>query len=362
MQVRESIVRFLAVDDERDIGELLVRMLAAHGFEGEVCASAHEALRLLEKRHFHLILSDLNMPGMDGMALLKRVRARHPEVAFVMITATDDVRRGVQAMKEGAADYLLKPFRAETVVSSLERAIEAKRKEAELQKQHRRLEELAASGAEEMNGAWERVHQTYEQTLEVLGRALDLRDNETAGHCQRVTSYSLELAKALKCTPSELQEIAYGAYLHDVGKIGIPDSILKKPGPLTSEEKSVMEAHARIGYELVSRISFLQGPAAIVLAHQERFDGKGYPAGLAGREIPLGARIFAVADTLDAMTSNRPYRDALPFSVARGEIIRESGRQFDPQVVHAFLTIPEQRWEQIRLNVFCRAFLPGALR
>lgn len=358
MHAKDSVLRFLAVDDEVEISDLLVRMLAAHGFEGEACAGGHEALRLLEKRHFHLVLSDLNMPGMDGMALLKKVRKRYPEVAFVIITATDDVKQGVQAMKEGAADYLLKPFHAETVISSLERALEAKRSEAELRKQHRRLEELAASGAAQLNGAWESIQQTYEQTLEVLGRALDLRDNETAGHCQRVTNYALELANAMNCTPSELQEIAYGAYLHDVGKIGIPDSILKKPGPLTREEKSIMEAHARIGYELVSRIGFLQGPAAIVLTHQERFDGKGYPQALAGREIPLGARIFAVADTLDAMTSNRPYRDALPFSVARAEIIRESGRQFDPEVVQAFLGVPEKTWERIRLSVFCRGFLP----
>jgi len=181
-----------------------------------------------------------------------------------------------------------------------------------------------------------------DEFLQVLGTALDFRDNETAGHSQRVARYSLEIAGAVGCSTEEMKRLEQAAYLHDIGKIAVPDAVLQKKGRLTPEETEVMRTHAWIGYNLLSRLSFLASVAAIVLAHHERYDGNGYPRGVKGNEIPLGARIFAVADTLDAITSDRPYRRALPFSAARDEIIRESGRQFDPGVVEAFLSIPEE--------------------
>jgi HD-GYP domain-containing protein (c-di-GMP phosphodiesterase class II) len=158
------------------------------------------------------------------------------------------------------------------------------------------------------------------------------------------------MAKKIRCSSKELTEIARGAHLHDIGKIGIPDAILLKPGKLTPREGAVMKTHPRIGYELVSRIDFLAPAAEIVLTHQERYDGTGYPQGLVGRAIPLGSRIFAVADTLDAMTSDRPYRRALPFSAAWHEIKRGSGSQFDPEVVHEFMGVPKEVWTNIRLE------------
>jgi HD-GYP domain-containing protein (c-di-GMP phosphodiesterase class II) len=181
----------------------------------------------------------------------------------------------------------------------------------------------------------------WDELLQVLGMALDFRDNETGGHSQRVTRYCLEIAAAAGCQAEEMNQIARAAYLHDIGKIAIPDAILRKKGRLTHEETEVMRTHAWIGYNLISRLSFLAPVAAVVLTHHERYDGKGYPRGAKGGEIPLGARIFAVADALDAITTDRPYRRARPFSVARDEIIRESGHQFDPSVVEAFLSIPE---------------------
>jgi putative nucleotidyltransferase with HDIG domain len=196
-----------------------------------------------------------------------------------------------------------------------------------------------------------RVELTYDDTLEALGGALDLRDNETAGHSHRVTRYCLELARRMGCSGEQLKHIERGAYLHDIGKIGTPDAILLKPGKLTPEEQEIMQQHARVGYELVSRIEFLQEAAEIVHSHQERYDGKGYPQGLAGEAIPLGARIFAVADTFDAMTSNRPYRKALPLESAMEEIRNESGRQFDPRVVRVLNAIPPGVWEGIRRDV-----------
>lgn len=191
---------------------------------------------------------------------------------------------------------------------------------------------------------------SYDELLEVLGIALDFRDNETAGHSRRVARYSLEIAKAVGCSDDELVQINRGAYLHDLGKIAIPDAILFKKGKLTAQEWEVMRTHAWIGYNLLTHITLLAPVADILLAHHERYDGGGYPKGLKGDEIPLGARIFALADTMDAMTSDRPYRKALPYSNARDEIARESGRQFDPSIVEAFLAIPEENLRGMILN------------
>ncbi len=215
----------------------------------------------------------------------------------------------------------------------------------------RQVESELLSAKEAAEAATNRVELTYDDTLEALGAALDLRDNETAGHSHRVTRYCLELAKRMGCSGEELKHIERGAYLHDIGKIGTPDAILLKPGKLTSEEREIMQQHARVGYELVSRIEFLHEAAEIVHSHQERFDGDGYPRRLAGEAIPLGARIFAVADTFDAMTSNRPYRQALPLADALKEITSQSGRQFDPQVVGVLASIPPAVWEGIRKEV-----------
>ena len=206
-----------------------------------------------------------------------------------------------------------------------------------------------------------------EKTLEGLCAVLEVRHNETAGHSRRVNRCCLEIAKALGCSSKQLETIGRGAYLHDIGKIGIPDAILLKPDQLTEEEWAVMETHTRIGYELVSSLPFLAGSAEIVLSHHERYDGGGYPQGLAGDQIPLSARIFSVADTLDAITSDRPYRRARPYFAAREEIIRESGRQFDPKVVDGFLAIPEGVFEAIRLHVanphsLSRSLGPGGTR
>jgi HD-GYP domain-containing protein (c-di-GMP phosphodiesterase class II) len=177
-----------------------------------------------------------------------------------------------------------------------------------------------------------------DQLLRILGDALDLRDNETAGHSRRVERYSLEIANALGCSGDQLAQIARSAYVHDIGKIAIPDAILRKPGSLCAEEFEVMRTHPWIGYNMLSRLPSLVPVAEIVLAHHERWDGSGYPRRLKGEEIPLGARVFAVADSLDAMTTDRPYRRAVSFSAAKEEIQRESGRQFDPKVVQAFVS------------------------
>jgi response regulator RpfG family c-di-GMP phosphodiesterase len=342
--------RILIVDDEQAIRRLLSDGLGLEGFECSDTSGATEALELLATQAFDTVISDLRMPGTSGLELLKAVREKHPQVAFLMATGVNDVRVGIQAMKAGADDYLVKPFQLEEVFTALDRAIERKRLEREVENYRQRLEEMVDQRTRQLQAALKRVEQAYDETLEALSAVLDLRDNETAGHSRRVIGYCLEIAQAIGCSSEQFKTIARGVYLHDIGKFGIPDAILRKPGKLTEEEMAIMETHVRIGYELVCRIAFLAGSAQLVLTHHERYDGTGYPQGLLGDEIPLSARIFAVADALDAMTSDRPYRRALPYSAAREEIVRESERQFDPNVVKGFLSIPEEVLETIRLE------------
>jgi response regulator RpfG family c-di-GMP phosphodiesterase len=338
----------LIVDDEPSIVKLLVEMLRPERYRCFGCQSGQEALHLLNARGFDAILCDVQMPGMSGLDLLRLVREKHPRTAWVMVTGEGDVRVGVQAIKEGADDYLLKPLNLNTVLASVKQVLEQKKLEAALENHHLRIEMMVKQKTAQLRQAKWRIGQTHEETLQALVGAVDVRDNETAGHSERVAAYAVEIATAMGCTKMQLNTIARSALLHDVGKIGIPDSILMKPGPLTVEERLVMETHVRIGYSFLNRIAFLVDEAEIVLAHHERFDGSGYPQGLSGADIPLGARIFVVADTLDAMTSDRPYRQALTFTAAREEIMRESGKQFDPEVVSGFLRIDESMWSELQ--------------
>jgi cyclic di-GMP phosphodiesterase len=351
MGEKETKPRVLLVDDERAVWQLLGEKLGRSGIDWRGRSSAEDALACLEQEPIDAVVSDLKMPGMTGLELLAETQKRHPHVAFVMATGEDDIRVAVEAMKHGADDYLVKPFHLDAAVESVRRALRKKFMEAELDRYRHQLEDMVDHRTHQLQAAMKRIERAYDETLEALGAALDLRDTETAGHSRRVSLYCLEIARAVGCTNEQLKTMARGAYLHDIGKIGIPDSVLLKQGKLTPEEMSIMQTHVRIGHELLSRIPFLSSAAEIVLAHQERYDGAGYPQRLMGEEIPLGARIFAIADTLDAMTSDRPYRQALPFETARAEIIRESGKQFDPDVVRVFLSLPEQTWERIRLQV-----------
>lgn len=361
--------RVLIVDDEPAVTDVLTRHLCHEGFDCAVRSSATDATSLLRRESFDAIISDLRMPGGSGIELLDYVRLHRPQTAFILLTGETDVETGVNAMKRGASDYVTKPFQLATVTRCLAQSLETKRLERDVETYHENLEGIVARRTAQLRSALSRVEETYDATLEALGAAVDLRDSETEGHSARVTRYSLIIARACGCDENQLREIARGAYLHDIGKMSVPDSILLKRGKLTLEEQEVMESHVIIGYQMVKRIPFLAEAAQIVLTHQERYDGRGYPAGLRGSNIPLGARIFAVADTLDAMTSDRPYRKALSLRQAIEEIRKEAGRQFDPEVVRAFLRIPEQTWIEARarerLNPLTKcapALQSGALR
>lgn len=213
------------------------------------------------------------------------------------------------------------------------------------------LESIVTSRTRRLRSTMQDLERSYDITLEAMGDALDLRDEETEGHSKRVTAYTIALAQAMGVETDELRVIARGAFLHDIGKIATPDNILLKPGRLTEKEMSIMKEHCERGYEMVRKIPFLREAAEIVYAHQEKFDGTGYPKGLRGEEIPLGARIFAIADSLDAMTSDRPYRKGTNFAAATKEIARCARQQFDPEIVELFLSMPSETWPDLRTEI-----------
>ncbi len=354
--------RVLVVDDETSACKLLSVILGTPAFHCATASTGEEALVSLQRERFDAVISDLRMPGMSGMQLLAEARRRYPHMVFLVTTGVDDVEVGVQAMRSGAYDYLVKPLRESVVLMSLERALQRRQLEQQVENYRQHLEEMVTERTDQLQAALRQIESSYEDTLQALGAAIDLRDNETAGHSQRVCRYSLEMARSIGWSDKLLRSLAKGAYLHDIGKLGVPDGILLKPGPLTADERKVMQRHAQIGFDLVKGITFLADAAEIVFTHHERFDGFGYPRGLKGEEILLGARIFAVADTLDAITSDRPYRRASSFESARETIRRLSGSQFDPHVVDVFVSIPAETWPTIARNQRLMATLPSGLR
>jgi putative nucleotidyltransferase with HDIG domain len=343
--------RVLVVDDETHVRSMMGSTLERHGYEITLSSSGREALEELERNGYDLVLTDIVMKDINGIALLEQVHAKHPNLPVVMVTAIHDISVAIDAMRRGAYDYLLKPFEREHLISAVERALDHGQVLEDSQNYQQSLEEMVRARTEMLRHAMEDLEHSYDVTLEALGDALDLKDSETEGHSKRVTAYTIALARAMGIPPADIRVIARGAFLHDIGKMAIPDDILQKPGTLTTEEQDVMREHCARGYHMLRKIPFLAGAAEIVFCHQEHYDGSGYPNGLRGREIPVGARIFAIADALDAITSDRPYRKARSFESACEEILRCSGSQFDPAVVEVFLKIPNELWQELRSEI-----------
>jgi len=344
--------RILVVDDEEAIREIVCSMLAAANYRCGQASSGMTALSLLESgESFDLMLSDLMMADLDGIGLLERTKEKFPDMPVVMVTAVHDISVALAAIRNGAYDYLLKPFEREQLLATVRRALENRRLKLENRAYQTSLEAQVAARTQQLQQAMFDLERSYDITLEALGDALDLKDAETEGHSKRVTAFTIAIARSMEVPKEQITVIARGAFLHDIGKMAIPDAILRKPGALTPDEIAIMREHCYRGYQLLKRITFLAEASEIVYSHQERYDGTGYPRGLKGEEIPLGARIFSVADTLDAITSDRPYRAAQSVGAAREEIKKWSGRQFDPNVVKVFLSMPEYIWTDLRKEI-----------
>ncbi len=343
--------RVLVVDDEAPVRSMISATLERQGYEVRQASSGSQAMELLEQGPIDLVLTDIVMQDGNGIALLERIHQDQPHLPVVMVSAIHDISVAIDSMRRGAYDYLLKPFEREHLVATVQRALDHRHALQESHNYQQNLEQVVRARTEMLRQAMEDLEHSYDVTLEALGDALDLKDSETEGHSKRVTAYTIALARAMGIPPAEIKIIARGAFLHDIGKMAIPDEILRKPGKLTSEEEEVMRDHCTRGYHILRKIPFLSEAAAIVYTHQEHYDGNGYPSRLRGNEIPIGARIFAVADAMDAITSDRPYRKARSFDAAREEVLRCSGTQFDPAVVEVFLKIPNELWHELRAEI-----------
>jgi response regulator RpfG family c-di-GMP phosphodiesterase len=334
--------RILIVDDDPTVRDVIGTLLSDEGYVCSAAPSAEQGLTLARDAAFELVLADVRMPGRDGMWLLEQLRQERPATSVIVLTAFGDTEAAVDCLRRGAADYLLKPPRPTDLVRAIERALANRRLEIARQRYKASLEERVEEKTAELSRALREVQATYSNTLDALAAALDAREHETGDHSQRVVRFTLALAERLEIPQRERADIARGALLHDIGKLGVPDAILLKAGPLTADEWAEMRRHPQVGSNVIRAIPFLEPAAELVLAHHERWDGGGYPRGIQRDQIPLGARIFSIADTLDAMMSDRPYRKRTTLAAARKEIARCAGTQFDPRCVEAFLAIEDR--------------------
>jgi putative two-component system response regulator len=319
----------LIVDDEYIGRETLQSVLEGEGYELEMAENGFQAIEKAKKLLPDVILLDVMMPGMTGFEVCQRIRndPQIAEIPIIILTALDDRESLLNALKAGADDFISKPFDRYELRARLMGITRLNRYQKLIQ-ERAKLREVNAQ-----------LLSAYEATIEGWSHAMDLRDRETEGHSQRVTELTVKLARALGIIDDDIMHIRRGALLHDMGKIGIPDSILHKPDKLTDEEWQIMHKHPQLAYDMLYPIEYLRPALEIPLTHHEKWDGTGYPRGLKGEEIPIVARLFAVVDVWDALTSDRPYRPAWSQEESLTYIREQSGKHFDPQVVDLFFNI-----------------------
>jgi response regulator RpfG family c-di-GMP phosphodiesterase len=334
--------RILVLEDESAIRKLVSAMLKIRGLDADTAGTVEEARRLIVRQAYDIMVVDVSLPDGSG---LSPVEESPGEPLVIVITGSTDIQVAVRAIRGGAMDFITKPFTVDGFLGRLDKALQEWKARERLKGYARKLETLVEAKAEELSQTTRQVDEVRDITVTALGAALNLKDHETAGHCIRVSSNSVTLGRRLGLSEVALRSLKWGAYLHDVGKIGIPEQILLKQGTLAPEERRVMERHPLMGHGLIRNIDFLQSAGEVVLSHHERFDGSGYPSGLRGDGIPRAARIFALVDAMDAMTSDRPYRAALPFAAACAEVRDRSRTQFDPEIVEAFRELTESDWQ-----------------
>lgn len=326
--------RCLVVDDEPRLRQALVRLMQLDGFTCFECGSGLEALEILSRENIILLLTDLRMPKMDGAMLLREVRERYPDVAVIMITAVTEVEVAVECLGRGAMDYIGKPFVLEEVRARVSQALEKRRLLIENRNYHHSLEQRVRMQAR-------RLEELFIASIQSLADALELKDPYTRGHSVRVSNYCGLIAREMGIDNDSARQIELGGHLHDIGKIGVREDLLNKPGGLSSDEYSHIMTHPMLGWRILLPL-LSDSPVAlnVVRSHHERIDGHGVPDGLSGDAIPREARIAGVADAFDAMMSARPYRSAqLTMEQALAELRRHAGAQFDAHAVSALMAV-----------------------
>jgi len=345
--------RLLIVDDEAAVRGVLHDLLE-QSYDCTEASSAEEALSLLRANPYDLVISDITMAGMSGLQMIPYIKAISPDSVIVMVSGVQTIESAINALRLGAFDYLMKPFDLRQVEAAIQRAHEHHELIVAKQRYENHLAELVDQRTAELDEALGSLENAYRSTLQALTAALETRDAETHGHSERVVTFSLRLGQEYGLNAQEMKALEFGSLLHDIGKIGVPDAILRKPGKLTDEEWERMREHPLHGQQILRGIKFLEGAGKVVAQHHEKWDGSGYPLGLKAEEIDICARIFAVADAFDAITSNRVYRKAQSYEAAARELDDWADRQFDPKVVEAFHRVPKEDWEELRQRSLLR--------
>jgi len=329
--------QILIVDDEKITCNVIAQRLKREGFSCVTAYNGKEAFEYFCKGNFSLVISDIRMPEKDGLELLRLVKAVRPNMKFIIMTAYAEIEVAVEAMHLGASDLLIKPFELELAVFSVKKAIEQTKMEEELESYHKNLKKLVAERTEKLQEAYHTLKKAHLDSVKVLAEAIDAKDPYTRGHSDRVRQMSLRIATSLRFNEERMEILEYGALLHDIGKIGVKDEILQKPGPLSAEEYQTIREHPLIGVRILEGVEFFKDKIPMIRNHHEQFDGKGYPDRLVGEAIPLEARIIAVPDAFDAMTSSRPQRENRALEEILSDMEQQKGRQFDPRILEIFL-------------------------
>ena len=350
----------LIASGDRKTAEAAQAALSIPAYRCVLTSDGKSTLEQMSQRRFRVVIADIRLPDTNGPELVQRAAAVDPQAAVVLICSYRDWEMAIEGMRSGAFDCLTRPLHREQILACVERVLEKQRVEAEREAFQGLLEETLVERTEHLHRALLQVEQSQRSTLETLVMALDSRERMTHLHSLRVQAFAVLLAERCGYNGARMPELAYGALLHDIGKIVIPDAILLKPGELDAEELRIMQQHTTRGYQILSRIPHLRNSAMVALCHHERFDGKGYPLGLRGEEIPIEARIFSVADTFDVIVSGRPYCPPRTMTDAREELVRCAGVQFDKDVVDALLEIAPEEWVRIQEAVATHAALPDA--
>jgi putative two-component system response regulator len=332
-----STAKLMVVDDEQEIVAFIRELLVTRGYQVLGLSDSREVSAQFDEFRPDACIFDFHMPHRTGSDLLDLVKQKDPNVVVIFLTAEDEASLAVDLMKRGAMDFLLKPVELNQLLLSIGRALEHRRLTVENEKYRLHLERLVMEKTHALNEALTTLNHVHTATLDALSMALDFRDQSTSGHSRRVADLTSGAARCMGIKDAALVQIEHGALLHDIGKLRIPESILWKPAKLTADEWLTMKRHAEYGFEFLSSLEFLKGAADIVYSHHEKYDGTGYPRGLEAEEIPFGARVFMIVDTVDAMMYKRPYNKPVPFEDAAAEVRRCAGTQFDPALVEPTL-------------------------
>lgn len=349
--------KILVIDDEQNIINALRRVLRKEEYQIIFANSGEEGLAILEKERISLVLSDQKLPGIQGTELLKMVKEKYPETVRMLLTGCVDISIAQEAINKGQIfKFIIKPWDNEDLRATIKLGIEnyklklenirllkqIQEQNVELMNFNKTLEEQVANRTKELRDAYGKMNKTFLDTIQSLALAIEAKDPYTKGHSERVSIFSVELAKKLRLSHKDEWNINVAGILHDIGKIGIDEAILNKPGKLTPEEYEKVKKHPIISLKILEPIEFLDEIKPLILHHHEWYDGNGYPESISGNNIPLGSRILAVADTVEAMTSNRAYRKALDVDIVINELKHFSGTQFDPTLANAFIQMLEQ--------------------